>query len=366
MMNGRTNSNGTDGTIGIALKAPTDFSVAANTLDSLALTWTDPVDEYSQPSNVLVGEFKYTRIVRKLGSAPVNANDGEVVVESAVRNQYQSTPFVDANLSPNTYYYGAFSFTTEGTESPGAFAVYELKGYDAVLENNPWDVIAMACSRGDASSTWSVGDTKTATVNGINMTFEIIAFGENQSHLTLASDAGKKPGIVFGTKYAVGNIVAGKDGYPGQPPFTYIGSEYYNILNSYYNGVPADLKPYIQSCTYILRYLTGSYTEGESLPNVWESSQQQTAYLIPFDNNRANSFYPSASRRMKRHLSSSGAVISWILSDYEFAKTGGGNVPTLFNTFISTDGSVETPTGGPFTTAEECGIMFLFGFGISE
>ena len=237
---------------------------------------------------------------------------------------------------------------------------------DAVLENNPWDVIAMACSRGDASSTWSVGDTKTATVNGINMTFEIIAFGENQSHLTLANDAGKKPGIVFGTKYAVGNIVAGKDGYPGQPPFTYIGSEYYNILNSYYNGVPADLKPYIQSCTYTLRYLTGSYTEGESLPNVWESSQQQTAYLIPFDDNRANSFYPSASRRMKRHLSSSGAVISWILSDYEFAKTGGGNVPTLFNTFISTEGNVETPTGGPFTTAEECGIMFLFGFGISK
>lgn len=69
-MNGRTNSSGTDGTIAIALKAPTDFSVAANTLDSLALTWTDPEDEYSQPSNVLVGEFKYTRIVRKLGSAP--------------------------------------------------------------------------------------------------------------------------------------------------------------------------------------------------------------------------------------------------------------------------------------------------------
>ena len=58
MNNGRTKSSETDGTIGIALKAPTEFSVAANTHDSLAFTWTEPVDEYSQPSNVLVGEFK--------------------------------------------------------------------------------------------------------------------------------------------------------------------------------------------------------------------------------------------------------------------------------------------------------------------
>lgn len=54
---------------------------------------------------------------------------------------------------------------------------------DATLENNSWAAIAAASSAGMASSIWSVGDTKTAVVNGAEYTFRIIDF----DHDTIAS-----------------------------------------------------------------------------------------------------------------------------------------------------------------------------------
>ena len=111
----------------IPLDAPTGFTGTAGNA-KVTLTWTDPKDKYATPEgetteegDQLVSEWDYTRIIRKTGSAPTGPNDGVLVVESSVRDQYASTGYVDSGLTNGTtYYYGAYAYNKDGVASEGA------------------------------------------------------------------------------------------------------------------------------------------------------------------------------------------------------------------------------------------------------
>lgn len=132
-MNGKTNvtvSGGNDSLGGIIpLNPPTNFVVKGDNAKCL-LTWTDPLDKYATPegeqaqdSQQLVSLWDHTALVRKIGSQPTGPHDGTAVVSSSVRNQYQSTTYIDAGLINDTaYHYGIFAYNTDGVASEGAFA----------------------------------------------------------------------------------------------------------------------------------------------------------------------------------------------------------------------------------------------------
>ena len=132
-MNGKTNvtvSGGNDSLGGIIpLNPPTAFVVTADNAKCL-LTWTDPLDKYATPegeqaqdSQQLVSLWDHTVLVRKTGSQPTGPHDGIAVVSSSVRNQYQSTTYIDGGLiNDTTYHYGIFAYNTDGVASEGAFA----------------------------------------------------------------------------------------------------------------------------------------------------------------------------------------------------------------------------------------------------
>lgn len=115
-------------TLQIPLDAPTSFASEAGNAE-VSLTWTDPNDKYATPEgetaqdpDQLVSAWSHTVLVRKTGSQPAGPNDGTVVISSSVRNQYQSTPYVDTGLTNDTvYYYGVFAYNEDGVASPGAF-----------------------------------------------------------------------------------------------------------------------------------------------------------------------------------------------------------------------------------------------------
>ena len=104
----------------IPLQPPANFAAKAGN-GQVTLTWTDPENETS--GGATYATWDYTRVVRKTGSSPADQNDGELVVESSQKNQYQTTGFVDDGLVNDTrYFYGAFARSTDGVWSEGAFA----------------------------------------------------------------------------------------------------------------------------------------------------------------------------------------------------------------------------------------------------
>lgn len=127
-MIGRSNAIFGGSTLRIPLDAPTSLAATAGNAQ-VELTWTDPKDKYATPEGEvsetgyqLVSEWSHTVLVRKTGSQPAGPNDGTVVVSSSVRNQYQTTAYVDSGLTNDTtYYYGVFAYNKDGVASEGAF-----------------------------------------------------------------------------------------------------------------------------------------------------------------------------------------------------------------------------------------------------
>ena len=129
-MNGRTNSN--NNTTGFEIEVPLDpvTNVSASAGNGqVELTWTDPLDKYAategevaESPNPIVSQWDHTRVVRKENTQPTGPNDGVIVLSSDVRNQYQSTSYVDSGLINDTmYHYGLFACNSAGLFSTGAF-----------------------------------------------------------------------------------------------------------------------------------------------------------------------------------------------------------------------------------------------------
>lgn len=88
-------------------------SVSASVLGgNITLVWSDPDD--ITISDHSLATWAGTRVVRKAGSIPQNVNDGTLVVNNTVRNQYSSSGYVDTVTEVGTtYYYRFFPYTTD-------------------------------------------------------------------------------------------------------------------------------------------------------------------------------------------------------------------------------------------------------------
>ena len=273
---------GGGGTNNQPLKAPTNLHAEMNTVNAISITWTDPENEYAQPSGALIGEWMFTRIVRKIGSAPVNANDGELIVESAVKNQYQTSGFIDTNniATGETYYYAAFAFTTSRVSSPAATYQIIATWYDPILNNNSWTMIHQAFVEGVASSLWSKGDTKT---DGNGTTFSLELLTPSSFQLT----DGGTPYAIFLTNKVNGKSPYKKEGSGSVD--SYDESTLRSTILSKYNGLSNELKSFIHPMNFTLHYgLGGREVNGhESAPTkvysdpAWPLGDVYRSKIIP-------------------------------------------------------------------------------------
>lgn len=129
-------------------------AVAAKGLKAL-LTWSAPTtDEDSS--------FVGTRIVRKVGSAPINVNDGAVV--------YEGTEFAytDTGLTEGaTYYYRAFAYNIKMEYQTAMRAVSIVAiSVSNILNDNSWDDIKAVSDAGQGANYWAIGDCKSIILNG--------------------------------------------------------------------------------------------------------------------------------------------------------------------------------------------------------
>ena len=63
----------------------------------ITLKWQDPTDLIV--GDVTIATWAKTKIMRKVGSYPANENDGVLVIENGVRDQYKTTGYEDTGLS---------------------------------------------------------------------------------------------------------------------------------------------------------------------------------------------------------------------------------------------------------------------------
>lgn len=132
-MNGRTNTSvvtiDTGGTK-IPLEAPS--ALATIPMDSqVKLTWKDPLDKYAAPKGEtaddpwdIASKWDHSTLIRKAGSDPTDINDGKVITESNIRDQYisQSYSDVDDVINGTEYHYAIYGVTTDGIVSNPMFA----------------------------------------------------------------------------------------------------------------------------------------------------------------------------------------------------------------------------------------------------
>ena len=144
------------------LSPPTNLAAKAGNAQ-VTLTWTDPPNATSEPSGQTIATWAYTQVVRKEGSQPTGPGDGTLVVKSSVRDQYQTTGYIDTNLTNDTlYYYGAFAYNSDGVYSEGAF-------------------VSATPQAGTPIGNLNVGDIVKTTLNGAPTEFLIVHKGRPSS-----------------------------------------------------------------------------------------------------------------------------------------------------------------------------------------
>lgn len=94
---------------GVSLPAVTNITTKV-AYNKVFVKWTDPDDVMF--SGVTMAGWAGTLLVRKAGSEPTSRQDGTVVIDSKIRNQYKETYFCDSNVTNGiTYYYKFFPYT---------------------------------------------------------------------------------------------------------------------------------------------------------------------------------------------------------------------------------------------------------------
>jgi hypothetical protein len=106
---------GVNGQIAINLKAPglvQESSISILRIDNkIGLNWTDPEDE----------DWKGTKIVKKIGLEPTSADDGIVILDSIIKNQYQTDYYFDitSKIEDETIYYKIYSYAIKDQYNTG-------------------------------------------------------------------------------------------------------------------------------------------------------------------------------------------------------------------------------------------------------
>ena len=115
-----------------------------------------------------------------------------------------------------------------------------------------WAEINEFCENGTASIAFSVGDSKSVTINGVNTQAQIIGF----DHDDLADGSGKAK-ITFCTAELVAYRIVDDNGY--EKPF--VNTEIYSWLsNTVYNGLDSQLKSVIKAVNKKTTQYHGSST----------------------------------------------------------------------------------------------------------
>jgi hypothetical protein len=143
---------------------------------TLQVSWQDPPDVYIEDSlgnSIKIATWAGTKLVINDTAFPINENDGTLLVDSTVRNQYKSNGFLIENLeNDKTYYIALFPYTTEGVVTIDS--ANRIAGTPTEIDPNSWRGIQKIVRQGLASEYFSVGDQLVSLYDGKEIVWEVI------------------------------------------------------------------------------------------------------------------------------------------------------------------------------------------------
>ena len=210
-----------------------DLSINEST-DNLTLKWKDPDNVVF--NGELIAEWAGTKVVRKEGGNPENVEDGTLIAESTVKDQYAVDGLQDSDVVVDTQYnYALFPYTTKNiyTRSDLNRVRGSLMEYNPILSENTWKIIHGASALGIAKNLWKIGDEKDG--------FRIIDFDHDD-----LSDGSGKAGITFdviSSKYTTKSKYASTNtGYVNYPQSVLKDT----LETTIWDLLPEDLKEYMK------------------------------------------------------------------------------------------------------------------------
>lgn len=167
--------------------------------DQLTLKWEDPDNVVF--NGEAIAEWAGTKVVRKEGSSPENVDDGILIADSTVRNQYALEGLQDTDVVEDTQYnYALFPYTAKNvytmSDANRASGSLQALVYEPILADNTWEQISAVSKTGKAREIWNLGDEKDG--------YMIIGFDHDD-----LSDGSGKAGITFflaDTKFVTMNL----------------------------------------------------------------------------------------------------------------------------------------------------------------
>ncbi|MDR0821755.1 MAG: hypothetical protein LBN40_04750 [Oscillospiraceae bacterium] len=102
-------------------------------ITDIMLRWADPDDVVYGGAKLT--EWQHTKLVRKIGSYPIDENDGVLIKTNTVRNQHATSGLYDYDVELDTpYYYKLFPIAKSGAVNTAANNNYPAP---QVLEDFP-------------------------------------------------------------------------------------------------------------------------------------------------------------------------------------------------------------------------------------
>ena len=204
------------------------------------------------------------------------------------------------------------TYELDGKTATGSQSI-TVESYSTVLQQNTWEDIAKAAAKGKAKNVWSVGDTKTITVNGENLLMTIMGF----DHYTLSTSDAKYNDTTYnnGTKKTGITFMATTLPKTTQTIFSSSGSGKYNYGDSAIN-------------TYLEETLINKFPFASTLMREVEIGYKGSNY--PADNTDRQSDYRSFSSNHKLFLlgyNEIGGTDTNIAGQTKFAYIAANNKP---------------------------------------
>ena len=242
---------------------PGDVTGITSTVNNqkVLIKWTDPEDVIVGGSTL--STWAGTLIIRNPDHYPTSIKDGDVVVDSKVKNAYKDKYFEDTGLQNNhTYYYRFYPYNSNKEYNDSSNLVFKQKpvSFAPTFADNTWEQIIAASESNSIPSTWKVGDEITIQLSGSfnePITLQIWDFKHFDK-----SDGSGKAGICFGMKHLMKSTQKMNSSDTNSGGWNNCVMKK-TVMNNIYNSIPVEIRNHIKEVnTYANSGGNGSSSQG--------------------------------------------------------------------------------------------------------